>query len=132
MTTPTGAVYNGLAFAGKVCGVSIMRAGEAMEKALRDCCRSIRIGKILIQRDEETHLPKLFYAKLPPDIAKRYVLLLDPMLGTTGRLYFSFSFSFPFPSHSLSFSLECVFRHVLAHNFGPQRRAARRSRRSRC
>ena len=74
--------------------------------------RSIRIGKILIQRDETTHLPKvalwfgaaasttlergltewvrvqlvpgvpqLFYAKLPPDIANRYCLLLDPMLG---------------------------------------------------
>jgi uracil phosphoribosyltransferase len=61
-----------------------MRAGEAMEQGLRDCCRSIRIGKILIQRDEETALPKLFYAKLVPDIAERYVLLLDPMLATGG------------------------------------------------
>ena len=41
----------------------------------------MRIGKILIQRDEETHLAKLFYAKLPDDIAERYCLLLDPMLG---------------------------------------------------
>ena len=82
--TPTGADYAGLAFTGKVCGVSIMRAGEAMEKALRDCCRSIRIGKILIQRDELTHQPKLFYAKLPPDIKDRYCLLLDPMLATGG------------------------------------------------
>lgn len=40
-----------------------------------------RIGKILIQRDEQTALPKLFYSKLPEDISKRYVLLLDPMLG---------------------------------------------------
>lgn len=83
VNTPTGAEYAGLAFTGKVCGVSIMRAGEAMEKALRDCCRSIRIGKILIQRDEETHQPKLFYAKLPSDIKDRYCLLLDPMLGAS-------------------------------------------------
>lgn len=46
--------------------------------------RSVRIGKILIQRDEETALPKLFYEKLPLDIKDRYVLLLDPMLATGG------------------------------------------------
>nr|XP_018260173.1 uracil phosphoribosyltransferase [Kwoniella dejecticola CBS 10117]OBR82331.1 uracil phosphoribosyltransferase [Kwoniella dejecticola CBS 10117] len=84
VTTPTGKVYDGVAFQGRICGVSIMRAGEAMEAGLRDCCRSVRIGKILIQRDEETYQPKLFYAKLPDDIAKRYVLLLDPMLATGG------------------------------------------------
>jgi len=82
--TPTGATYDGVGFEGKICGVSILRAGEAMEAGLREVCRSVRIGKILIQRDEETALPKLFYAKLPPDIAKRYVLLLDPMLATGG------------------------------------------------
>jgi uracil phosphoribosyltransferase len=59
-----------------------MRAGEAMEQGLRDCCRSVRIGKILIQRDEESCMPKLFYDKLPTDIADRWVLLLDPMFAT--------------------------------------------------
>lgn len=82
MTTPVGRPYNGLAFKGKICGVSIMRAGEAMEQGLRECCRSVRIGKILIQRDEETAQPKLFYDKLPEDIADRWVLLLDPMFAT--------------------------------------------------
>jgi uracil phosphoribosyltransferase len=53
-----------------------------MEQGLRDCCRSVRIGKILIQRDEETSQPKLFYDKLPEDIAERWVLLLDPMFAT--------------------------------------------------
>ncbi|KAG5928595.1 UPRTase [Claviceps africana] len=82
--TPVGRTYNGLMFRGKICGVSIMRAGEAMEQGLRDCCRSVRIGKILIQRDEETAQPKLFYDKLPEDIADRWVLLLDPMFATGG------------------------------------------------
>ena len=36
-----------------------------------------------IQRDEETAKPKLFYAKLPSDIAQRWVMLLDPMLGAS-------------------------------------------------
>ncbi|KAI9098329.1 uracil phosphoribosyltransferase-domain-containing protein [Phlyctochytrium arcticum] len=84
VTTPMGAPYEGLAFKGQICGVSIMRAGEAMEQGLRDCCRSVRIGKILIQRDEETAQPKLFYAKLPPDTHERFCLLLDPMLATGG------------------------------------------------
>jgi len=53
-----------------------------MEQGLRDCCRSIRIGKILIQRDEDTCKPRLFYDKLPEDIADRWVLLLDPMFAT--------------------------------------------------
>jgi len=84
VTTPVGRTYAGVQFQGKICGVSIMRAGESMEQGLRDCCRSVRIGKILIQRDEETSLPKLFYDKLPEDIAKRWVLLLDPMFATGG------------------------------------------------
>lgn len=74
--------YAGVRFQGKICGVSIMRAGEAMEQGLRDCCRSVRIGKILIQRDEETSKPRLFFDKLPGDIDQRWVLLLDPMLAT--------------------------------------------------
>ena len=82
VTTPVGRAYLGVQFEGKICGVSIMRAGEAMEQGLRDCCRSVRIGKILIQRDEETCRPKLFYDKLPADIADRWVLLLDPMFAT--------------------------------------------------
>lgn len=76
--------FKGAKFLGKICGVSIVRAGESMEMGLRDCCRSVRIGKILIQRDEETALPKLFYEKLPEDISERYVFLLDPMLATGG------------------------------------------------
>ena len=47
--TPNGEKYSGLAFQKGSCGVSIIRSGEAMEQGLRDCCRSIRIGKILIQ-----------------------------------------------------------------------------------
>lgn len=84
VTTPTGQSYEGFRFQGHICGVSIMRAGESMEQGLRECCRSVRIGKILIQRDEETGTPRLFYDKLPSDIADRYVFLLDPMLATGG------------------------------------------------
>lgn len=86
ITTPTGADFAGSEFVGKLCAVPIVRAGESMEKAVREVCRAIRIGKILIQRDEKTALPSLFYEKLPDDIANRHVLLLDPMLATGGSV----------------------------------------------
>lgn len=84
VTSPVGKEYPGVKFQGHICGVSIMRAGESMEQGLRECCRSVRIGKILIQRDEDTCQPRLFYEKLPTDIADRWVLLLDPMFATGG------------------------------------------------
>lgn len=89
ITTPLGQSFAGVKFQGKICGVSIMRAGEAMEQGLRDCCRSVRIGKILIQRDEDTSKPKLFYDKLPEDISERWVLLLDPMFATGAQFHLS-------------------------------------------
>eukprot|EP01080_Neovahlkampfia_damariscottae_P002794 gene2794-4202_t len=82
--TPTSEEYSGVNFSEKICGVSIVRAGESMETALRAVCSEVRIGKILIQRDEETALPKLIYHKLPKDIKIRSVILLDPMLATGG------------------------------------------------
>ncbi|KAJ2707631.1 Uracil phosphoribosyltransferase, synthesizes UMP from uracil [Coemansia sp. IMI 203386] len=82
--TPMGVPFQGVSFQGRICGVSIMRAGESMEQGLRDVCTSVRIGKVLIQRDERTAQPKLYYSKLPKDIADRWVLLLDPMLATGG------------------------------------------------
>ena len=61
-----------------------MSLGGGLLEATRRCCLGIAVGKILIQRDEETALPTLFYSKLPPDIATRKVLLVDPMLATGG------------------------------------------------
>lgn len=62
--------------------MSIVRSGEAMEQGLRDCCRSIRIGKILVESDAETHAAKVVYARFPDDIAKRQVLLMYPIMST--------------------------------------------------
>ena len=82
--TPTGANFHGVDLASSICGVSIVRSGEAMETGLREVCRAVRIGKILIQRNETTALPSLIYVKLPKDISTRWVLLMDPMLATGG------------------------------------------------
>jgi uracil phosphoribosyltransferase len=82
--TSTNSEYIGVEFKKRICGVSIVRAGESMESALREVCRDVRIGKILIQRDEESAKPIMFYSKLPQDINSRLVFLMDPMLATGG------------------------------------------------
>ncbi|VVC88535.1 unnamed protein product [Leptidea sinapis] len=80
--TPTGALYKGLKYGSGNCGVSIVRSGEAMEQGLRDCCRSIRIGKILVESDNDTHEAHVVYAKFPEDIARRQVLVMYPIMST--------------------------------------------------
>lgn len=89
ITTPKGVTYDGKAFESGNCGVSIVRSGEAMEKSLRECCRSIRIGKMLIRHEDEnmTKPPKVIYVRLPNDIAKRNVLLMYPLMNTGGTIH---------------------------------------------
>ncbi|XP_023712142.1 uracil phosphoribosyltransferase homolog isoform X2 [Cryptotermes secundus] len=81
VTTPTGASYQGLKYQKGNCGVSIVRSGEAMEQGLRDCCRSIRIGKILVESDADTHEARVVYARFPEDISRRKVLLMYPIMN---------------------------------------------------
>jgi uracil phosphoribosyltransferase len=84
--TPVGETYPGLQLVRGLCGVSVVRAGESMEAGLRDLHPGVPIGKILIQRDKQTKLPRLYFQALPGDIAERDVLLLEPMLATGGSL----------------------------------------------
>jgi len=84
--TPTGKNYSGLRYMKGNCGVSIVRSGEAMEKALQDCCRSMRIGKILVDSEPETHEAHVVFAKLPDDISNRKVLLLYPIMSSGNKV----------------------------------------------
>ncbi|VDP23901.1 unnamed protein product [Echinostoma caproni] len=70
METPQGIPYRGrqLAAGTQVCGVSILRAGEALEPALCAVCKDVRLGKILIQTNPDTCEPELHYIRLPSDI----------------------------------------------------------------
>ncbi|WOK94473.1 uridine kinase-like protein 4 [Canna indica] len=81
VTTPTGSVYTGVEFCKRLCGISVIRSGESMENALRECCKGIKIGKILIHKEGDKS-QQLIYYNLPKDIADRNVLLLDPILAT--------------------------------------------------
>ncbi|CAL1585638.1 unnamed protein product [Knipowitschia caucasica] len=81
--TPQGGVYEGKRLGGKqITGVSILRAGETMEQALRAVCKDIRLGKILIQTNHSTGEPELHYLRLPRDISEDYVILMDSTVST--------------------------------------------------
>ncbi|GLA62852.1 hypothetical protein AtubIFM55763_004967 [Aspergillus tubingensis] len=87
VTTPINKPYTGIRFTKGVCGVSILRAGACMEQALRDTWTGpLSFGKLLIQRDEETSIAKIYYSKLPAGITDDIVLLLEPMLATGGSV----------------------------------------------
>ena len=82
--TPCGS-YDGVEPAyEQLCVVSIVRAGDSLAGCVRKCAPHATMGKILIQRDEDTALPKLFYKKLPAGIENMQILLVDPMLATGG------------------------------------------------
>merc|ERR1711913_166593 len=83
ITTPTGCQYTGLKYEKGNCGVAIGRSGEAMEKALQDCCRSMRIGKILIDSDSDTETAHVVFAKF---MADRKVLLLYPIVSSGNKV----------------------------------------------
>lgn len=81
--TPQGVTYIGKRCAAdKICGVSILRAGETMEQAVCDVCKDIRIGKILIQTNLNTGEPELYYLRLPKDIKDYLVILMDATVAT--------------------------------------------------
>ncbi|XP_024094549.1 uridine-cytidine kinase-like 1 isoform X8 [Pongo abelii] len=81
--TPQGQDYAGKCYAGKqITGVSILRAGETMEPALRAVCKDVRIGTILIQTNQLTGEPELHYLRLPKDISDDHVILMDCTVST--------------------------------------------------
>ncbi len=84
VSTPVGERYAGLRLPPRICGVSVVRAGESMEGPLRAAIPSVCLGKILMQRDRVTKRPRHYLTWLPDNIADCHVLLLEPMLATGG------------------------------------------------
>lgn len=68
----------------KVAVVPILRAGLGMVDGLLELLPVAKVGHIGLYRDHETHMPVVYYCKLPEDIEKRTVILCDPMLATGG------------------------------------------------
>lgn len=68
----------------QVCLTPILRAGLGMVDAMLTLIPAARVGHIGLYRDPKTFKPVEYYCKLPPDVAERVVIVLDPMLATGG------------------------------------------------
>ena len=81
--TPLGPAA-GRSISTDVVVVPVLRAGLGMLDAVLELVPSARVGYIGLQRDELTAVASYYYSKLPSNIEKSYVLMIDPMLATGG------------------------------------------------
>lgn len=68
----------------KYAFVPILRAGMGMLDGVISVIPNAKIGHIGMYRNEETFEPVNYFFKVPKDIEKREIILLDPMLATGG------------------------------------------------
>ena len=64
--------------------VPILRAGLGMVDGMLALVPNAKVGHVGLYRDPATHLPVEYYCKLPNDIDKRWIFVVDPMLATGG------------------------------------------------
>lgn len=75
--------FTGSALGVDLVAIPVLRAGLGLLDAVTDLYPDTMVGYLGMERDEETHEPRDYYAKLPP-LGGRHALLLDPMLATGG------------------------------------------------
>ncbi len=68
----------------KYAFVPILRAGMSMVDGIIKVIPNAKIGHIGLYRNEKTLEPVEYYYKMPENINKREVLVLDPLLATGG------------------------------------------------
>jgi uracil phosphoribosyltransferase len=66
----------------KLALISILRAGNGLLDGVLELIPSARVGFVGLYRDEATLQPVQYYYKVPPDLAERPVIVVDPMLAT--------------------------------------------------
>jgi uracil phosphoribosyltransferase len=72
--------------------VPILRAGLGMVEGMQALVPNAKVGHIGVYRDPDTHCPVEYYCKLPSDIGRRKVFVVDPMLATGGSAVASIDF----------------------------------------
>ena len=68
----------------KLAVVPILRAGLGMVDGMVSMMPNVKVGHVGLYRDPVTLDPVKYYFKMPPDIAERDVIVVDPMLATGG------------------------------------------------
>ncbi|TVQ71448.1 MAG: uracil phosphoribosyltransferase [Balneolaceae bacterium] len=76
----------------EIAVVSILRAGLGLVDAVMQFIPEAKVGHLGMYRDEVTHQPIDYYSKIPRNIDRHHVLLVDPMLATGGSAVDSISF----------------------------------------
>lgn len=70
---------------GKKLGiVPVLRAGLGMVNGMLNLIPAAKVGHVGLFRDPKTLKPVEYYFKMPPDIAERELIIVDPMLATGG------------------------------------------------
>ena len=64
--------------------VPILRAGLGMLEGMLTLMPTAHVGHLGMERDEETHLPRVYYVKMPHSLHNRQVIIVDPMFATGG------------------------------------------------
>ena len=64
--------------------VPILRAGLGFVDGMLELVPNAKVGHVGLYRDPDSHEPVEYYCKLPADIDKRRIFVLDPMLATGG------------------------------------------------
>lgn len=72
--------------------VPILRAGLGMVDGIVSLIPTAKIGHIGVYRNEETLEPVYYYCKLPVEIEKKQVILVDPMLATGGSAIYAIDY----------------------------------------
>ncbi len=68
----------------KLAVVPILRAGLGMVDGMFAMMPNVKVGHIGLFRDPKTLEPVKYYFKMPPDVAERDCIIVDPMLATGG------------------------------------------------
>jgi uracil phosphoribosyltransferase len=72
--------------------VPILRAGLGLVDGFLELVPNAKVGHVGLYRDPETHKPVEYYCKLPADIDKRQIFVVDPMLATGGSAIAAINF----------------------------------------
>lgn len=72
--------------------VPILRAGLGMVDGILALVPNAKVGHVGLYRDPDTHKPVEYYCKMPNDLDKRKIFVVDPMLATGGSAVASVDF----------------------------------------
>ncbi len=75
--------FEGTQLAEGLVAIPVLRAGLGLLEAVTELYPDAVVGYLGMERDEITHEPRDYYAKLPPMEGRR-ALVVDPMLATGG------------------------------------------------